>query len=372
MPVDAQAPAATDTPHGSGRSSGRAGLVSVRFVLTGVAIAAALLVAAACAPSAPVVVAELGRENPADANGTAGARVDVILPPADAFHPAVIEEIGRDVAVVHTMSRPGVALVRSLVPDEDVFVRDFVAHLASSRTDLTCAITTGATSAVRAAHADAPYRRFCALVTTDLGTDEPDGFDLVVLRTAEFGHLVGAAAASASDTGIVAVALAPHDLEQGRFREGLVAALAGVEVTEITSDDDAAEMVAEAVAGGADVVVVGGGPRSVEFAEEAIAGGARLVTPSAIAAALDPDAVVATWRIQWHRVVRGPVDRLLEREPPAPMNLGLAEGTLVLRVRPVAPAAVNTVVGETIRRIIEGELDPIAPSNGAIAVPSAG
>jgi len=304
----------------------------------------------------PAVVAPVEEPTPPPV----GARIGVVLPPADAWHPDIIDEMRRDLAVVRATAREGVHELSSYVPDSEMFVADLVGYIANRGFDVTCALTTGSSSVVRHQHTNLPQQRFCALVTATLSTEEEPGFDLMVLRTAEFGHVVGVAAAAASQEAVGYV-LAPHDLERGRFRDGLVAALAATNVVDLDPDLDGVVAAVTAVEQGADVVIIGGGPWAVEAAEAAIARGARVVVPDVIARRLDEDAVVATWRIQWHRVLRGPVDRLLEREAVVPLVQGVAEGVLVMRFGGDAPFGVNAEVNRAIRELSDGfrgALDP--------------
>ncbi|MEX2561734.1 MAG: hypothetical protein WD358_00625 [Nitriliruptoraceae bacterium] len=309
----------------------------------------------------PAIVEPVEEPTPAPV----GVRIGVVLPPADAWHPDIIDEMRRDLAVVRATAREGVHELASYVPDSEMFIGDLVGYLAAAGFDITCALTTGSSSAVRQQHANLPQQRFCALVTATLPTEEAPGFDLMVLRTAEFGHVVGVAAAAASEEAVGYV-LAPHDLEQGRFRDGLLAALATTNVVDVDPELDGVAAAVSAMEQGADVVVIGGGPWAVEAAEAAIARGARVVVPDAIARRLDDDAVVATWRIQWHRVLRGPVDRLLEREAVVPLTQGVAEGVLVMRFGGDVPFGVNAQVNRAIRELSEGVRGPLDPRSSPL------
>jgi hypothetical protein len=328
-------------------------------------VVAVVALVAACAPEPVAEPGETQPEPQADAAPSApsGARVGVVLSPADDWHPAVIDSMRRDVRIVQSMARQGVYEIRTLVPDDEVFVPDLVGLLVNDRHDLTCALTTGASSTVRAHHQQVPQRRFCAVVTTVLTTEEDPGFDVVVLRTAELGYVVGVAAAEAADDG-VSVLLGPHDLERGRFRDGLRAALSTTTVIEPDPELAPVDAVVAAVAEGADVVIVGGGPDGAEVAAAAVEAGARVLVPDPLASAVDASALVLSWRVRWDRVLRGPVDRLLGRDEGVPLVLGLSENAFVFRFGPAAPAGTNAAVRQASEEIMTGVRDPLG--NGPV------
>ncbi len=354
-----------------GRRSHRAGRTVARRC-TGAVAVLMLLVACADAP------ANDAAEPPVDAAGgerdvssaPAGLSVGVVLPPSDVLHPATIDEIRSELALVRVMSQPGVREIRLQVPDEQVFAPDLARFLAHGRADLTCAMTPGMSGVMRELRAQLPTQRFCAMVTATLGVEEPEGFDLVVLRTEQLGHVVGAAAAQAADPAAVAVALSSHELERGRFDDGLRAALAGTDLVERDLDLEPAASIADAVDRGAGVVVIGSRPDAIELAEAAIDAGALVVVPDELVDELGRDAVVVSWRILWNRLLRGPVDRLLERDQPAPIELGLEQGVFVLRFGEGTPAGVNAAVGAVIDEIVAGTRDPLDPVGaGPVADP---
>lgn len=277
----------------------------------------------------------------------------MVLPASDAWHPAMIEAMRRDLDVVRITGREQIHDLRGHAPDADLFVADVLGYLATRNLDLTCALTTSSSSVVRQLHADQPDRKFCALVTSELTTQEAPGFDLMVLKTAELGHVVGAAAAAASSEAVGYV-LAPHDLERGRFRDGLVAGASLGTVVTTDAEADGVEAVNALLSAGADVVVIGGGPWAQAAADVAVAAGAKIIVPDDIRRLVDEQAIVATWRIQWHRVLRGPVDRLLGRDVPAPLIQGMAQGPFVVRVGPAASAVVNAEINRAIRELGDG------------------
>ncbi|MEX0705230.1 MAG: hypothetical protein WD041_01285 [Nitriliruptoraceae bacterium] len=335
-------------------------------------VAVVLLVAGACAPD--VVEPVVDEPDPIDVEPEPviqGALVEVILPPRDAIGSGMLDAMVRDVQLVATVTRADIRSIRSTVPDRDVFVADLVHHLAAGRAALTCALTSGASSAVREAHANLPQKRFCTLVTSDTGADVRDGLDVVVLRTAELGHLVGAVAAAAAGDGPVATFLAPHDLEQGRFAEGLRAGLAGhAEVTPAPDADPVAEA-ARVVADGAQVVIVGAHPRGTEIAQAVVDAGGRVVAAESVTDGLDGVGVVLTWRILFDRALRGPVDRLVGRADPAPLDLGFAEGVFVTEPGPDASLTVSATVTRVRGALSAGTLDPFTgpPTADSSGVP---
>ncbi len=322
-------------------------------------VAVALLVVAGCVSDDPEPVDQPPETTDAEpAPAVQEAFVEVILPPRDAFAPGMLDGMARDVQLVATVTRADVRSIRSTVPDRDVFVADLVHHLASGRAALTCALTSGASGAVREAHANLPQKRFCTLMTSEPASDAREGIDVVVLRTAELGHLVGAAAAAAAGDDEVAVFLAPHDLEQGRFADGLRAGLSGH--AEISPDPEA-DPVTEAarmVDEGARVVVVGAHPRGPEIAQAVVDAGGQVVAAWSVAGDLDGGGVVLTWRILFDRVLRGPVDRLVGRPDPAPLRLGFAEGVFVTELGTGATLAVSATVSRVRDELVAGTLDP--------------
>lgn len=335
------------------------------------AVGVSLGLATACASdivATPPALPERIQEAPAAA--PTGARIGVVLPPSDAWHPEMIEEMRRDLSIVRATGREHVHQLVSHAPDSGIFLADLIGYVAAQGLDLTCALTTGSSSIIRQQHADLPRQRFCALVTTELSSEEADGFDLMVLKTGELGHVVGVAAAAASQEAVGYV-LAADDLERGRFRDGLVAALAAGAIVDTNGGLSGVEAAVAAVADGADVVVIGGGPWAEEAAVAVVAVGAKVVVPEAIARFLDDDDVVATWRIQWHRVLRGPVDRLLEREAAAPLIQGVAQGPFVVRVGAAAPLGVNAAVSRAIRELSDASRDPLQSREPPVPVDEA-
>ncbi len=308
------------------------------------------------APSPTPVVEEPAED---DAPAPTGARVGVVLPPSNQFDPRVLDAMERDVQLVQTMGGQHIRSIRVVKPDEDVFVGDVVDLLARDELDLTCALTTGASSAVRAAFENAPHQHFCLLVTTELDTDEPPQLAVSVLRTAELGYVLGALAAAASEAGTIAVLLSPHDLERGRLRDGALAAIGdSAQVIERAVDDDPLEVIDEAIAQGADIALVGSGPLAEQVAERALAAGMRVIAPQVIAQSLDTDGIIATWRVQWHRILRGPVDRLLEREEAVPLSVGLAEDAFVISAGAAMSPALDSVFQFVVSGILRGDIDP--------------
>jgi basic membrane lipoprotein Med (substrate-binding protein (PBP1-ABC) superfamily) len=333
-------------------------------------VAFTALLAAGCTAEPPEdPVAQVPADPVAPIGQTSlGARVGVVLPPADAWHPAVTDAMLRDVRVVQSMARQGVREIRTVTPDSEVFVADLIQLLAQDRFELTCALTTNASSVVRQQHAQLPHKRFCAVVTAPLTAEEDPGFDVVVLRIAELGYVVGTAAALAAEGGGVTYALAPHELERGRFRDGMLTALAAETVVEPDPELELVAAVLAAIGEGADVVVVGGGPQATEVAAAAVEAGAQVLVPDALAGAVDPAATVMTWRVRWDRVLRAPVDRLLDRDDGVPLSLGFAENAFVIRFGTGTPQGVNAVVGQVTEEIVTGQRDPTG--NGS-SVPSA-
>ncbi|MEX0869712.1 MAG: hypothetical protein WD011_08570 [Nitriliruptoraceae bacterium] len=337
-------------------------------------VACVLAVTVATACSSPPIDPPTGDEIAADdvdVPAPSGSRVGVVLPPADEFDPRILDGIRRDANLVQIMGADQVRDVRVVTPDDDVFVSDLVDLLTRDRYELTCALTTGASTAVRSAYDDAPDQRFCLLVTTELDTEEPAGLSVAVLRTAELGYVVGTIAAAATTSGTVAVVLGPHDLERGRLRDGMLAALAGVDVVDRQIDDDPTEVLATAIEAGADVVIVGSGPRAAEVAAAAIDADLAVLAPSAVVDEFDRASLVATWRIQWHRVLRGPVDRLLGRANPAPLSVGLAEDAFVISPGSSMTPTVNARMRTAITRLVDGGFDPLAPEPAPASPPNA-
>lgn len=349
------------------RSSARQ--VGVARRATAALVAVVLVVVGGCAedPAPPPEAPELVDVTPPP---PVGAKVGVVLPTAGTLHPLVLDHVRADLAALARRVTGDVREVRGLLPDAPAFVADLGVFLAEEGADLVCVLTPDGVAVVRAQQRLVPDRRYCALGGTSTA-DPPEGIDLVLPRLDELGHLVGAGlAAAVRPGGAVALAIAPTELEAGRFSEGLRAALAHTDTLEVDRSLPPEEVVAAVVAAGAEALVVGSGPRAPDLVAAAVAAGIRVVGPEAVVASLQPEEIVVSWRVRWDVVLRGPVDRLLGRELPAPLSPGVNEDAFWVSLGRGLSARVVTEIERVERSLERGELDPLAPPPGGPILPA--
>ena len=289
-----------------------------------------------------------------------GREVAVVLPPRSTLSPGVLDQVQAAIRELPLPEDSDVRNLRTAVPETEEFVADVARLMARDGAALTCVVGAGGRSLVRELRDLYPDRRFCA-VTTDDPPDEPrEGIDVVVLRAAEVGHLVGAVAeelVGEADPGRVALALAPTELQQERFRAGVIAGFGGGVPIEVDPDEPPAAAVAAAVADGAEVLIVGTGPDARAVLEAALAQGLVVLAHGDLVD--DDDLVHLTWREHWPTVLAPALDRLHGKDDPAPLSLGLAEGAFRTELGPGAPDDLEVVLLVVRKELIDGVRDPV-------------
>ncbi len=285
-----------------------------------------------------------------------GIDAAVVLPPRSATAAPTITAIDVDLQVLEAANQPELGSVRGLTPDEPVFVRDLARFAGQRGADLTCVLGDDGHDVVMDLHRLHPAARFCAVVVTEPETPSAAGIDVLVLRSAEVGHVVGRAA-EALPGDRVAVAVGGGALEQGPFLEGLRAGLGGVGVTMLDDADlDGEELVRRAVAAGTTTIVVGTDDRAPAVIAAARTAGLAIVAPAELAS--DGDGVAVTWRVRWDRILQPSIDRAVGRTEPAGLSMGFAEGVFDVQVVS-GPVSLDTLVPELIADIERGALDPL-------------
>ncbi len=285
-----------------------------------------------------------------------GAQVVVVLPPRTSLSAEVAAAMEDDLQRLADEYDEEVRVVRTRYPDDAVFVRDVAGLSVREGADLLCvfgAVGRQVTSDLRELH---PASRFCAVTPNDPPEEPEDRVDIVALRVVELGHLLGAATVALADGEAVALALGPTELQRGRFREGLEAALGTTPIIDLDEEIPPEEAVTAAVEDGAAVVLVGTGPDAALQTEAAIEAGAQVITHRSLAGS--GDEVALTWHIRWDLALAPAIDRFLGRSGPAELDLGLTDGIFELELGEGAPAGLEAVLAAVEELIVEGERDP--------------
>lgn len=288
-----------------------------------------------------------------------GREVAVVLPPREASTPLALDRAQAAIRDLPLPDDSDVRNVRTAVPETEGFVSDVARLMVRDGAALTCIVGTGARSLTRELLELYPDRRFCALTSEDPPQEPQEGIDVIALRTGEVGHLVGAVAADLvgePDDGAVALALAPTQLQQERFLEGLFAGLGGRETIDVDPAEPPATAVAAATAAGAEVLVVGTGPDARAVLEAGFAQGLTVIAHGDIVEEDDP--VHLSWREDWSTLLGPAIDRLHGVEDPAPLSLGLAEGAFPTMLGPAAPDELEVVLLVVRKELIDGVRDP--------------
>lgn len=285
-----------------------------------------------------------------------GAEVVVVLPPRTTLSAEVASAIDDDLQRLAGEYDDEVRVVRTSHPDDAVFVRDVAGLSVREGADLLCvfgAVGRQLASDLRELY---PVGRFCSVTPNDPPEEPEDRVDVVALRVVELGNLLGAAAVELADGDPVVVALGPTELQRGRFREGLEAALGSTTVVEPDEELPPDEAVAAAVEDGAAVVLVGTGPDAAIQTEAAIEAGAHVITHRSLVGA--GDEVALTWHVRWDLALAPAMDRFLGRPEANELDVGLADGIFELEVGPAAPGGLEAVMAAVEDQLLEGERDP--------------
>jgi hypothetical protein len=289
-----------------------------------------------------------------------GVEAAVVLPPRVLAAEQVLDAIAVDLQVLEAANEPELRAVWALHPDDAVFVRDLALYAGQRSADLTCVLGPDGPSLVAELAALRPAARFCAVVGLAPAEAPPRGIDLLVVRAEELGHIVGMATAALPGDRI-AIAVGTTKLEGSRFIDGFVAGVGQLEV--LLLDDDAVEpteIVARAVAGGADSILLGSGDEAPAMVDAARTAGLSIIGPQALAEAEDDRGFGITWRIRWDRVLQPSVDRVVGRSEPAGRSLGFSENIFDVRV-PAGSAAVEGVIEQGVTEIEDEDRDPLQP-----------
>ncbi len=330
--------------------------VSVLAALLGL-----LLVLAACDDEDEVAEEPLPAPVEAEEAESAplGVQVAVVLSPRTTLAEASVAAILADLARLEDNHAADVRGVRGVVPDTSAFVRDLGTLMVEDGADLTCifgSVGRTLTSELRARY---PDRRFCALTPYDPPDEPEEGVDVIAVRTVELGHLLGRGAAALAGDGEVVLALGSTEFQRGRFREGLAAGLGTTPVAEVDDDLAPEEAVAAAALDGATVLMVGNGPQAAAYLAAGLATGLEVIAPAELVG--DEDAVAITWELHWEVILAPAVDRLLGRDDPAPLTLGLADGVFRVAGGDAASAPLVAELERVQAELIAGDVDPFEP-----------
>lgn len=285
-----------------------------------------------------------------------GAEVVVVLPPRTTLSAEVAAAIDEDLQRLGGEYDEEIRVVRTRYPDDAAFVRDIAALSVREGSDLLCvfgAVGRQLTSDLQELH---PVSRFCSVTPNDPPEEPEDRVDVVALRVVELGNLLGAAAVELADGDPVVLALGPNELQRGRFREGLEAALGQTPIIELDEELPPDEAVDAAVADGAAVVLVGTGPDAAIQTEAAIEAGAHVITHRSLAGPRDE--VALTWQIRWDLALAPAIDRFLGRPGVVQLDVGLTDGIFELAVGEGSPAGLEAVLAGVEEQLLEGERDP--------------
>ena len=285
-----------------------------------------------------------------------GAEVVVVLPPRTSLSTEVAAAIDEDLQRLAGEYGEEIRVVRTRYPDDAAFVRDIAGLSVREGADLLCvfgAVGRQLTTDLRELH---PVSRFCAVTPNDAPEEPGDRVDVVALRVVELGNLLGAATVELADGAPVVLALGPNELQRGRFREGLEAALGPAPVIELDEELPPDEAVAAAVEEGAAVVLVGTGPDAAIQTEAAIESGAHVITHRSLAGS--GTEVALTWKVRWDLALAPAIDRFLGRPGVVELDVGLTDGIFELVIGEGAPAGLEAVLAGVEEQIVEGERDP--------------
>lgn len=301
-----------------------------------------------------------------------GARVGVVLPPTSELDAAAVASIDTQLARLSESTDETVIDLRGYAAADPRFVEDVALWLSEQDAAMVCVLGDRAEEVTVALARSYRGLRFCALPTGPPSPDEAgaipatDRVARVDLRVEELGHLVGVAARTQAGDGVVGLVLGGDELPDDRFRGGLLAGLAGVEVVGIDAPSAQAATLADraeaVLAVGADVVVIDGGVGASE-AVAVIGDRAELIAPSAVlvdAAAVD---VALRWSVRWDRALAGPLNALAGGPNLAPhTSVGLDQDVFEVTVGAGASEFVATALEVTTAGLRDRTIDPSVPS----------
>ncbi len=303
--------------------------------------------------------APLPAEEASEEASLLGARVAVVLPPRTDLDTAAMEQLQEQVSSVGEAYGTDIRSVRAVAPETDGFVRDVAALLVRDGAGLTCILGASGPSLARELRELHPDRRFCAITSEEPPAEPTEGVDVVALRTAEVGHLLGAVAADLAGEGTVLLALGPTQLQEGPFIAGLEAGLGPAPPAVLDREVPVQQAVAAAVAEGATVLIVGTGPGSRPILDAGLASGMTVIAHTGIVE--EGDAVAVTWDVSWSRALSPALDRLLGVDQPAPLSYGLREGIFRTELGPAADEGLEVLLKTIRKQLVDGDRDPLVP-----------
>lgn len=317
----------------------------------------------------------------------AGVRVAVVLPPASEVDPAVMAAVDTQLATLVEDADDGVRQLRVYPAADRPFVADLAGWLAEQHTELVCVLGDRAESVV--VPLAALYRdvRFCALpaaeptnLDADAASTAVDGVARVELRAEELGYLVGLAARLQARDAPVGLVLGGGALPEARFREGLLAGLAGAEVLEADVGDDPdvslTDRAQAVVAANAAVVVIDGGAGARE-AIEAIGSRAAVFGPASLVDASQEPGGTLGWTVRWDRALGDPLAWVRGDDPgPTRSSVGVRDGIFELHVGARLDPSMEPVLAEATDLLASGDVDPrvgvVQPSDELVEGPAEG
>ncbi|TVR37470.1 MAG: hypothetical protein EA388_01505 [Nitriliruptor sp.] len=318
------------------------------------------VVIGACTPTEDTSVDEPAPEvEDVEPSPQVGAVAAVVLPPRSRTTTPVLDAIDVDLRVLESGNEPELGTVRTLIPDEVVFVRDLALYAGQRAADLTCVLGPEGPSLVDELATLRPAARYCAIVGIPPEEPPPSEIDLLIVRAEELGHVVGMATAALPGERF-AIATATTDLEGERFVDGFVAGLGQREAVLLDDEDEPSQIVARALADDVDGILVGSGHEAAAIADAARAADIPLIGPQALADAGDDEGFAVTWGIRWDRILQPSVDRLVGRSQPRGLSLGFSEGIFDVR-SPVGSARIEELIEQAIAEIGDGTRDPLQP-----------
>jgi basic membrane lipoprotein Med (substrate-binding protein (PBP1-ABC) superfamily) len=339
---------------------------------SGVLVALVLLLAACTngdAASEPVPSPPVPAPAPAP---PIGARVAVVLPPTSVLDPAVLTALEAQLAELGADAGESVRELAGYPAADPRFVEDVTVWLAEQGTDLVCVLGERAEAVV--VELAARYRdvRFCAVpssppATDGVDTEVDDRIVRVDLRVEELGYLVGVAARTEAGEAPIGLVLGGDELPGERFREGLLAGLAGAEVVEadVPPDEGAslADRVEAVLAADVGLVVLDGGV-GVSEALEVVGDRAAVMAPRAVVDAGGAGPVALSWSVRWDLALAAPLASLVDdADEPVQVTVGLADEVFDVAVGERASGSTAAALTTASDGIVRGVLDPSVPAS---------
>jgi hypothetical protein len=266
-----------------------------------------------------------------------------------------------DVRRLDVQRGAGVAEVRAVRPGAEEFTSDLAWMLAERQTDLICLLGRGSRALVTELAELHPHLTFCA-APLPLNAEVPDPVQVLEIRGQELGHVVGLAAGVAAGGAPIGVVLGTEAMPRGAFRDGLVAAVEGLDVIQVTVDEelDAVEAVAQVLDEGAELVVIdsmaGAGEALQVAAEHAL-----VLSPDVLVRGAAADQSILTWRVHWDVVLRRALDRLTGDVDASPVSYGFHEGAFTISTGPAAPVSLERLLDRIVAEMEDGRRDPLEP-----------